>query len=202
MMDETRHMHMVQRCGVMWWRCGGLLLIFSLLIATSGCDLALGSLQESQDALQPEAVVAAFITDFNSALQDPNIQQRETRQAWAIRLANYFAPAERAVQQSTLGFMLANFAGGLENLAENQRLVIEISYANLETVEQSEHQAQVAIVEGELLLRRMRVEPNGAIILQDTQEYPLSHVLGMYSDMLPVVWVSGQWFLTEGDVKG
>lgn len=152
---------------------------------------------ETEGGETPEEVVAYFLTSLNETLQSPDIEVRENRHIWAVRLSNYFTPAERDNQRVVIGTMLATFAHGLENLAENQRLVVAIVYTDLVADETKTNQTLVHIVDGELHLRWMRVDPGGTEVVQRDQRVPLTDVLGEYGKTIPVMLVHGRWFLTE-----
>lgn len=152
---------------------------------------------ETEGGSTPEEVVEYFLTNLNETLQSPDIELRENRQIWAVRLSNYFTPAERDYQRVVIGTMLATFARGLENLAENQRLVVEIVYTELVADESETNQTHVHIIDGELHLRWMRVDPGGAEVVQRDLRVPLTDMLGEYGKTFPVMQVNGRWFLTE-----
>lgn len=146
---------------------------------------------------RPEIVAASFFDDFNAALQDPNITEPETRRAWAERLANYFAPSERAAQREVIGQNLATFAYGLTQLDERQRLVLAVDYTNVELIEQVENRANIRLINGKMHLQRIQTTEEGLERVVFDQERSLAEVIGQASDVFPVLRVNGRWFMTE-----
>jgi hypothetical protein len=172
----------------------GIILIASL----SGCLASNQAIQDEKGGGEtPEAVVHYFLTTLSSAIQDPDIDNPETRLVWALRLSTAFPPGERVDQRALIQTMLANFSHGHEELAKNQRLIVDIVYTELVVDTPHDNQAHVNIVEGQLYLRWMRVDPGGAEILQKDQRVLLTDVIGAYGTFLPVLYVDGRWFLTE-----
>lgn len=179
-----------------WWRVG-FVLGLGLLLVVGGCTLPVeNDLDDTIGRETPTLLVSDFFTDFNQALQDPQLDDEEIREIWALRLASYFAPSEQVVHRQALSHMLANFAYGSAQFAENQRLIVEILYSDITVKEHGNH-ALVALVKGEVRLRRVRIEPNGTLTVQSDQRVPLSTVLGDYSEALPALRVNERWFLTE-----
>ncbi len=168
-----------------------------MLLAISGCSTPPMQDQDADmGADTPETLVEAFFTDFNQAIQDPNLDDPETRQIWALRLSNYFAPSERIDQRQALSFMLANFVVGSQQLKENHFLIVEILYSDITANVHGSH-ALVTLVDSELHLRLVRIEPNGTQTVQSDRLVPLSTMLGDYSEALPALLVNSQWYLTE-----
>ncbi len=169
-----------------------------LILLLSGCGMPVEALEDTNvGGESPEAVVRGFFTDLNSALQYPDITEQETRELWALRLSNYFPPTERMDQRAQIGSMLTRFANDLENLEANQHIVVAVLYEDIVTEQQKDGRALVRLVEGELQVRTIRIEPNGTQTLLRDQKYPLSQVLGNYSEAMPVLEANDRWFLTE-----
>lgn len=145
----------------------------------------------------PLAVAVAFVGGLNEALQDPQLRELEVRRAWAERLASYFAPSERVDQRYVLGRMLARFAAGLAGHEANQILTLEITYSDIQVIEENSEHAQVRLLDGTMRYRRVRVEENGYRTVLRDEQHVLADVLGLQDGVLPVVQVNGRWFLTE-----
>jgi hypothetical protein len=177
-----------------------LLLLTTVLVILllSGCGVPVEALQDTNvGGESPAAVVRDFFTDLNSALRYPDITEQETRDLWALRLSNYFPPTERMDQRAQIGSMLTRFANDLENLEANQHIVVAVLYEDIVTEQQKDGRALVRLVAGELQVRTIRIEPNGTQTLLRDQRYPLSQVLGDYSEAMPVLEANDRWFLTE-----
>ncbi len=175
------------------------LLLLVLGGTLTGCGMPL---EVEQNTLltggnTPESVVDDFLRDLNSALKAPAITERETRRSWERQIASHFAPSERLDQRSAIAVMLANFATGMANLAEDQTLTVEIRYGGVRLVEQHGHLASVQIVDGWLSLRQFRQTENGKRIIQRDQGRSLSETLGQEDQVIPVRRIDGQWFITE-----
>ncbi|NJN65649.1 MAG: hypothetical protein HC884_02495 [Chloroflexaceae bacterium] len=180
--------------GVLW-----LLLLLLGVGGSAGCGMPL---EVEEDPIltggnTPESVVDNFLRDLNSALKDPFITERETRQLWERQIAGHFAPSERLDQREAIALMLANFATGMANLAEDQTLTVEIRYEGVRLIEQQGHTARVQIVDGWLSLRQYRLVENGKRVVQRDQGRPLSEILGQKDQIIPVRRIDGQWFITE-----
>lgn len=146
---------------------------------------------------RPELVAAGFFDDLNEALQDPNITKPETRRTWAERLASYFAPSERVDQRKVIEKTLGTFAFEAGQLAEDQRLIVEVVYTNVELVEQIDNLARVRLTDGRLRLQRLRVSEDDQEQILFEQERPLAEVIGQEDNIFPVLRVNGRWFITE-----
>lgn len=173
----------------------GLLLLGAL--SACGAEVAADQSDAGIGGNLPETVAASFFEDFNSALNDPDLSQGKTQRAWAERLANYFAPVERAGKRRALGRMLASFAYNQRQLGEGQRIVFEITYTNIEVVDRSDDRATVRLLDGKLRLQRVRERDNGDREVLRQQETSLTETLGQTSGVFPVLRVNGRWFMTE-----
>lgn len=182
-----------------------LVLVFLLIgmVFTGACAAPAPTQTETEEeslpveAGTPESVVAYFIRDLNSALNDPAIVEQEPRRQWAGRLANYFAPGERMTHRRSLALMLANVAASMQELETNQKLTVELTYSSIELTEQNDERAYVRIVDGWLRLKKVQLEPDGRQTIVRDQGRPLSDIIGDYSGDLPLVWSSGRWCITE-----
>jgi hypothetical protein len=146
----------------------------------------------------PEAVIRSFFDSLNTALQDPEITEQETRQVWAERLATYFAPSERIDQRDILWQMLADFATRLERVDEHMEITLEVTYEGMYIAEQSDDSAMVRLVGGTLHFRRVWVAENGYRSIVTDQRHSLNEVLGQSEQGgFAVLRVNGRWFLTE-----
>ncbi len=177
-----------------------LILGVLLLLVLAGCGAPVADDQDDVGigGNSPEAVVESFFEDFNRALQDPKLGDGETNRAWAERLANYFAPIERVRQRTAMIRMLASFAYRQQQIAEGQRLIIEITYTNAEVVERTDDRASVRLIDGKIRFQRVAERENGDRDVLRTQERGLMETLGQTSGVLPVLRVNGRWFMTEG----
>jgi hypothetical protein len=140
----------VQHTGILlrvplWVACVVLMLI--------GCT-TVPATEEPQGGggFSPEVVTESFFEDLQRALQDPNLQQEETRSFWAERLSGYFAPAERDTQRLALQRALASFATGLRQLADDETAVFE--FRGFEPVEKIADDGERALVR----LRRLQFQ--------------------------------------------
>ncbi len=145
----------------------------------------------------PQAVMTSFFNDLNQALQDPQIVEPETRDFWAARLANYFAPSERLSQRMAIAYMLANVADDQRQLADDHVLTIEILFSSIELVEERGDHAIVHIVDGWVRLREVQINSNGRQNVIRDQRRSFREVLGLTSDELAVLRVNNRWFMTE-----
>jgi hypothetical protein len=170
------------------------------VLALAGCSLP-ADVEGNERAIggeTPEAVTRAFFDSLNTALQDPEITEQETRQVWAERLATYFAPSERIDQRDVLWQMLADFAARLEQLDEHLEVTLEVTYEGMYVADQSDDSAVVRLVGGTLHFRRVWVAENGYRSIVTDQRHDLNEVLGQPEQHgFAVLRVNGRWFLTE-----
>lgn len=174
--------------------------MFSLLLVLvlgGGCGVPVEIEQESAGGETPQEVAGHFLDDLNRALQDPNIQRAKVREVWSIQLASHFTPSERANQRLAFEDMLSTFATSLAALDESEHLTIEVRYESIRLDEQHGSRGSVHIVDGWLNLRQVHVAENGKKTVQRDQGGPLPEVIGLESQVLPVLRVNGRWFLTE-----
>ncbi len=146
----------------------------------------------------PQYVVISFFEDFNKALKESPQSDDVRRRYWTDRLAGYFAPNERVDQREAISLALYTFASGSKQLPEDQRLSLDVSYNNLELVQQETDSARIRLVDGVLRLKITRIAPDGAQIPLRSDERPLGETIGQPDDIVPLVRVNGHWFLTEG----
>lgn len=171
----------------------------SLFFSLSACGSSFESEQQPGTAggKNPVDAVSTFFRELNSALQDPDIVNRDVRQAWTGRLASYFAPSERIIQRDAMGTMLANFAEGLNQLEDDQQIIVEILYSSIDLVEAHDDRATVRILDGWLRMRHVQVLPGGNQRVISDQRQPLSEIIGSRTEEFPVLRVNGRWFITE-----
>lgn len=174
-------------------------MICFILWALSACGTPLEIDQDSVSfgGSSPEIVIERFFEDLNLAFQDPDIVNPDTRRTWSERLSRHFAPSERLAQRTVLGQGLRTFASGLLQLADDQQLTTEITYDTLERVAITSTSATVRVVNGKIHVQRIRIVDQRNHEILFTQEQPLSVIIGQDSELLPVVQVNGQWFMTE-----
>jgi hypothetical protein len=171
-----------------------------LLLLPTAC--ALPADEESSDLSgdTPEDVATNFFASLNEALQDPQLTEEQTRRAWAERLANYFAPTERAEQRQALGEMLAYFAADVEQLDNNQQMTLEVDFSGVQVIEPdslNEH-VKVRLTDATIRYRLIQLGENGSRRILRDQQRPLYEVLGQEEETFPVIQVNGRWFITEG----
>jgi hypothetical protein len=174
-----------------------LILVVLAVTMLSACATATPT-QEliSGGGSSPEDVTESFFEDLNAALQDADLQDAEIRRSWTERLASRFAPSERASRRSLLGQMLADFAFVRENQA-GERYQIEVLYNRVMLVSRDNDQASVRLIDGKIRITRYREAANGDQAIINEQERSLSEVIGLTSDVFPVIRVEQRWFLTE-----
>lgn len=169
------------------------LLIHCLLLLTA-CGQTVALEETAQGGASPEQVVESFLEDLNAALNDPSLDQVDVRRGWAERLAGYFAPSERVDQRTAMGDMLVGFVASSRQPVVGERMVMELTYSNVEVLQRDANTALVEITDGTFVLRWLNAtgeplrERSGSIM----------EVIGQPSGGLPVLRVGAQWFLTEG----
>lgn len=164
----------------------GLFLLSSCGAAVLEEDIGLGG-------ITPEAVVESFLEDLNAALAEPDLGVAAVRQAWANRLASYFAPGERADQRLALREMLDGFASANARPARGQRAELVITYDRIRALRTDELTAQVEVVNAVITVRWL--DANGEVLLE--RSGALLRLIGREARGLPVVRVEGRWYLTE-----
>lgn len=174
------------------------LLLLCLPAILVGCAVAADPAQElvSGGGSSPEDVTESFFEDLNTALQDTELANPETRRSWTERLASRFAPSERASRRDVLARMLADFAA-IREPADDERYRVEVVYSRVTLVSRDNEQAIVRLVDGKLRLTRYRKDANGDNAILSEQERGLGEVIGIENDMFPVIRVEQRWFLTE-----
>jgi hypothetical protein len=168
-----------------------LLFTFTLISCTTSTTV---DEDQSVGGISPQRIVEKFIEDLNTALGDPALVDEEVSRAWAERLANHFAPSERADQRVAFRGMFSRFAASVEELEAGQRLLLDISYSNISVVNREPDRALVALNNGVIGLRW--VSATGDVIRQRSRD--LNDLLSLQNSGLPVIRVNGRWFLTEG----
>lgn len=148
--------------------------------------------------ISPEAVTESFFEDLQRALQDPNLNQEETRSFWAERLAGYFAPAERDAQRVALRRALASFASGLRQLAADETAVFELrGLQPVEKIADDGERALVRLPSASISMTLIRTTERGSFVFYE-QTIGLNQVIGRPDGAVPVVKIDGRWYLTEG----
>lgn len=172
------------------------LLLAGLLLLLSAC----ANVEQMSPSLvgggnTPQDVVTSFVEDFNKALRDPQLDTRTRQNYWADLLASYFAPSERVDQRQNMAQALMTFAGGVDQLDADQKLVVEVTYSGIELSNQHDDRANIRLVDGTLHLRIVRNSDQKTIT--DVQR-PFDATIGQRDGTLPLVQLNGHWFLTEG----
>ena len=175
-----------------------LLLLIALLLLTACTERRDDQVLAGVGGSTPVDVTQSFFEDFNQALQEAPQSDGLRRRYWADRLAGYFAPNERVDQRAALGQALLTFAEGNQQLADDEKLSLDVTYSALELVQQGEDQAQVRLVDGLLRLKIVRLAADGAQIPLRSDERPLGETIGQPDGTVPLVRVNGRWFLSEG----
>jgi hypothetical protein len=169
-----------------------LLIVCSLLLTACGQTVALE--ETAQGGASPEQVVESFLEDFNAALNDPSLDEPDVRRGWAERLAGYFAPSERIDQRTAMGDMLVGFVASSRQPVVGERMVLELTYSDVEVIDRTDNTALVEITDGAFLLRWLNAE--GEPLRERSGN--IMDIIGQTSGGLPVLRVGAQWFLTEG----
>ncbi|NJP04339.1 MAG: hypothetical protein HC837_01255 [Chloroflexaceae bacterium] len=84
-----------------------------------------------------------------------------------------------------------------DQIADDQRLTVEIQYGGIELVERTSDHARIRLVDGAVTLRQVRIAESGYEEVLRQQQRPLTEVLGEDYSVLPVLRVNDRWFLTE-----
>lgn len=181
------------------WYHGVILFCAALVALLTACGEPIDAEQAiiGVGGSTPEAVASSFFEDLNQALQDPGILQPQTRRTWSERLASYFAPSERVDQRALFERTLASFAYELAQIDDDQRLKVEITYTGIELVERDADLAMVQLVDGKVLMRRVRVIDDEQQEVLFEQEGALGQVIGQGDNQFPVLRVNGLWFMTD-----
>lgn len=177
-----------------------LFTLLVLLLVLMGCSDVVEPTGPAEVAgsESPEAAVQGFFLQTNAALRDPALSQPGVRRSWSARLASFFAPSERIEQRQVLGQMLADFATGLETLAPNEEITIEIGYDNVQVVQQDATHASVRLQDATFTYRVVEVAESGFRNVLYSQQRPLHEVLGVEeSSGFQVLQVNGRWFITD-----
>ncbi len=170
-----------------WW------LLVSLLVV--GC-LPVEQSSAPKGADTPAAAVAGFFATLNEALEDPTLDQFDTRRRYAEQMAAHFTPSERVMYRQSLQEMLAIFAEGKADLPPDQELTVTLEYDDLDVQPISEREAHVRLIGGSLRYRIVAVAPNGFREVLLDQQHTLTEVLGLESSVLPTLALEDRWYLT------
>ncbi len=164
-----------------------------LLLLISGCSTV--SLDEDigLGGVTPEAVVESFLEDFNTALADPALSEPTARQAWANRLASYFAPSERADQRLVMREMFDSFARNNLQPVRGSKAEVVITYDRTRANRIDEMTALVEVVNGVMTVRWR--DAAGNVVFE--RSGALLRLIGREANGLPVIRVDGRWYLTE-----
>lgn len=177
--------------------CWGLAVVLMLVLG-SGCGI-LTQPVEPTGATTPADVAASFLATVNTALEDPTLDQFDTRRRYAEQLAAHFAPSERVRYRQSLQEMLALFAAGKAELPAGQELTLTLEYDDLEVQQLSETEARVRLIGGSLRYRIVEIAPNGFREVLLDQQHTLTDVMGLENSTLPILRVEEQWYLTALD---
>ncbi len=169
-------------------------LACAILIMLTACGQPVALEETAQGGASPEQVVESFLEDFNAALNDPLLDEVDVRRGWAERLAGYFAPSERIDQRIAIGEMLVGFVVTSRQPVVGERMVMELTYSDVEEIQRSDDTALVEVTDGVFVLRWINAE--GEPLRERSGN--IMDIIGQTGGGLPVLRVGAQWFLTEG----
>jgi hypothetical protein len=183
-----------------WFFVAGLLIPALLAFAACGLtseEVVVGGEQGGGSEIGPEQVAENFFEDLQSALKDPQLANDDKRGQWVERLSSYFAPNERDDQRIALSSALDNFVAGLDKLAANESLTLELRFDGVEKVSQSESRAMIRPINGSIYVLITRATDSGIATLYE-DNVGLDELLGSQDGAVPVIRVGRAWYLTEG----
>jgi len=185
-----------------------LAFLVALALLLAACGAVAGDPEPSADdpaggsRFGPESVAENFFKDLHDALQDPKLADDTTRSRWAEKLANYFAPNERADQRIALDTALASFTDGLAKLDESQTLTLEVRFTGVQRVSSDDEHALVRPVNGDsnasIYLLIAHTSDRGVVIPDFEQEIGFDKIIGRPDGAIPTVRIGDRWYLTEG----
>ncbi|MBA3468886.1 MAG: hypothetical protein H0T53_04500 [Herpetosiphonaceae bacterium] len=153
-------------------RFGGMFALLTLLLAVlAACGGAA--------AATPQSRVESFMSDVNTAFNDPNIADAAKQEEWADKLSKYFIPAEQAAQKDEIKQGLAAVGSGL--------IKMKIENVKVEKVSETGDNAEVKLVSGKMIM-----EAAGQTEEQDLAQ---SGLTGSSGENATLQKIDGVWYM-------